>query len=129
MFTGREYLSELGIYDYRNRFYHPGLGRFLQSDPIGFGGGDTNLFRYSGGNPVNQADPFGLKEQPKKKEDISPGSPGNPGGFYGQTPDGRIYNPGGGQNIGGQTVGGEFQTDRVYSDFNPFEPGPWGEHP
>lgn len=60
MFTGREYLPELGIYDYRHRFYHPGLGRFLQSDPIGFGGGDANLFRYCGGNPVNGSDPSGL---------------------------------------------------------------------
>ncbi len=60
MFTGREYLSELGVYDYRNRFYHPGLGRFLQSDPIGFGGGDINIFRYCGGNPVNGSDPSGL---------------------------------------------------------------------
>ena len=30
MFTGREYLSTLGIYDYRHRFYHPGLGRFCR---------------------------------------------------------------------------------------------------
>src|SRR5438045_1502264 len=60
MFTGREYLSELGVYDYRNRFYHPGLGRFLQSDPVGFGGGDVNLFRYCGGNPVNRSDPTGM---------------------------------------------------------------------
>jgi RHS repeat-associated protein len=32
LFTGREWLSELGIYDYRHRMYHPGLGRFLQTD-------------------------------------------------------------------------------------------------
>jgi RHS repeat-associated protein len=60
MFTGREYFPELGIYDYRNRFYHPIIGRFLQSDPIGFGGGDANLFRYCGGDPVNRSDAFGL---------------------------------------------------------------------
>jgi RHS repeat-associated protein len=66
MFTGREYLSTLGIYDYRNRAYHPGLGRFLQVDPIGFGGGDANLFRYVGNNPVNRGDPSGLVDLPKK---------------------------------------------------------------
>jgi RHS repeat-associated protein len=60
MFTGREYFAGLGIYDYRNRFYHPILGRFLQSDPIGFAGGDANLFRYCGGDPVNWIDPSGL---------------------------------------------------------------------
>jgi RHS repeat-associated protein len=60
MFTGREYFPELGLYDYRNRFYHPILGRFLQSDPIGFGGDDANLYRYCGGDPVNRRDPSGL---------------------------------------------------------------------
>jgi RHS repeat-associated protein len=60
MFTGREYLSTLGIYDYRHRHYHPGLGRFLQTDPKGFEAGDQNLFRYVGNNPVNAADPSGL---------------------------------------------------------------------
>src|SRR5256885_6294695 len=41
MFQGREYLSELGIYDFRNRFYQPQLGRFLQKDPLGFGRSDA----------------------------------------------------------------------------------------
>jgi RHS repeat-associated protein len=60
MFQGREYLNELGIYDFRARMYHPGLGRFLQKDPIDFAGGDANLFRYCGGDPVNKSDPSGL---------------------------------------------------------------------
>ena len=64
MFTGREWISELGIYDYRNRFYHPGLGRFLQKDPLGLAAGDANLFRYCGGDPVNRNDPSGL--EPKR---------------------------------------------------------------
>src|SRR5882724_3836177 len=63
MFKGREYFPELGLYDYRNRFYHPVLGRFLQSDPIGFDGGDANLFRYCGGDPVNRSDPSGMLDQ------------------------------------------------------------------
>ena len=37
LFTGREYLPELGLYDYRHRIYSPDLGRFLQTDPIRFG--------------------------------------------------------------------------------------------
>jgi RHS repeat-associated protein len=60
MFTGREWIKELGIYDYRNRFYYPGLGRFLQSDPTGFDAGDMNLFRYCGEGPVDRSDPLGL---------------------------------------------------------------------
>ena len=53
MFTGREYLSTIGIYDYRNRMYSPLLGRFLQNDPLGFDAGDNNLYRYCGNNPAN----------------------------------------------------------------------------
>jgi RHS repeat-associated protein len=60
MFTGREWIPELGLYDYRNRFYHPLLGRFLQSDPTGFDAGDMNLFRYCGDDPVDKSDPTGL---------------------------------------------------------------------
>jgi len=74
MFTGREYFPELGLYDYRCRFYHPVLGRFLQSDPVGFAGGDANLFRYCGGAPVNWNDPSGLIGWiPQQNEAIQPG--------------------------------------------------------
>ena len=59
MFTGREYLSTIGIYDYRNRMYSPLIGRFLQTDPRGFDAGDNNLYRYVRNNPGNLADPTG----------------------------------------------------------------------
>ncbi|MBI1811848.1 MAG: RHS repeat-associated core domain-containing protein [Nitrospirae bacterium] len=59
-FTGREYDSEIGMYYYRGRYYYPSRGRFISKDPIGFGGGDVNLYRYVGNNPVNFTDPFGL---------------------------------------------------------------------
>jgi len=61
-FQGREWIAELGIYDYRHRIYHPGLGRFLQVDPTGFDAGDMNLFRYCGDDPVDGSDPEGLQE-------------------------------------------------------------------
>jgi RHS repeat-associated protein len=60
LFQGREYIAPLGIYDYRNRFYLPATGRFLQSDPKGFAAGDMNLFRYCGDDPVDLSDPLGL---------------------------------------------------------------------
>ena len=60
LFTGREYFSVVGLYNYRNRFYLPTLGRFLQPDPIGFSGDPANLYRYCGNNPVNWSDPTGL---------------------------------------------------------------------
>jgi len=62
LFTGREYDVETGLYHYRARAYSPTLGRFLQTDPIDFAGGDGNLFRYVSNNPVNFVDPLGLRE-------------------------------------------------------------------
>ena len=55
-----QWIGELGIYDYRHRYYQPELGRFLQTDPTGFDAGDMNLFRYCGDDPVDGSDPTGL---------------------------------------------------------------------
>jgi RHS repeat-associated protein len=60
MFTGREYTSAFGIYEYRARAYHPGLGRFTGEDPKGFDAGDYNLFRYCHNDPGDLTDPMGL---------------------------------------------------------------------
>jgi RHS repeat-associated protein len=60
LFTGREYISGAGIYQYRNRVYSPGIGRFLQPDPIGHAGDGYNIYRYCGNDPVNSNDPSGL---------------------------------------------------------------------
>jgi RHS repeat-associated protein len=60
LFTGREWIKEVGLYDYRNRVYSQELGRFLQIDPIRFEAGDVNLYRYVANNPINLWDPFGL---------------------------------------------------------------------
>jgi RHS repeat-associated protein len=64
LFQGREWIPELGIYDFRNRMYHPRLGRFLQKDSLGFHAGDMNLFRYCGDDPVNFNDPSGERVSP-----------------------------------------------------------------
>jgi RHS repeat-associated protein len=62
LFTGREWLKEVRVYDYRARLYQPELGRFLQPDPKQFDAGDYNLYRYCHNDPVNKSDPFGLLE-------------------------------------------------------------------
>jgi RHS repeat-associated protein len=50
--TGREFLKEANLDDYRNRVYSAELGRFLQTDPIRFDAGDGNLYRYVEKDPV-----------------------------------------------------------------------------
>jgi len=60
MFTGRNYDSETGLYYYRARYYSSYIGRFLQTDPVGYAGG-LNLYTYVGNNPLNWIDPFGLE--------------------------------------------------------------------
>jgi RHS repeat-associated protein len=60
LFTGQQWYKDVGLYDLRNRFYSPDIGRFLQPDPIGFRGDRTNLYRYCRNNPITRWDPLGL---------------------------------------------------------------------
>src|SRR2546430_15871678 len=69
MYTGREWLWELNVYDYRHRLYNPDNGRFLQSDSTGFDAGDMNLFRYCADDPVDHTDPMGLELQVQLQRD------------------------------------------------------------
>ncbi len=49
-----------GWYYMRARSYDPEMGRFISEDPLGFGGGDVNLYAYVSNDPVNLVDPEGL---------------------------------------------------------------------
>ncbi len=60
LFIGRRYDTESGNYYYRARIYSPTLGRFLSTDPMGYGAGDANLYRYVYNNSVRYGDPYGL---------------------------------------------------------------------
>jgi RHS repeat-associated protein len=57
-YTAREFDSETGLYYYRERYYDPGIGRFLSEDSLGFYGG-TNFFTYTANGPIGRSDPFG----------------------------------------------------------------------
>jgi RHS repeat-associated protein len=67
LFTGREYLSSVKLYDFRNRFYSPALGRFLQTDPLR-GTSDINLYRYVRNKPTQLVDPQGLCCEEEEEE-------------------------------------------------------------
>jgi RHS repeat-associated protein len=59
---GYYYDNISNLYYIRQRWYDPVAQRFLTQDPLGFGGGDTNLFRYAGNDPINNDDPSGQDE-------------------------------------------------------------------
>ncbi len=59
LFAGREFDEETGLYYYRARYYDGIQGKFLSNDPIGFRGGDPNLYRYVFNSPINASDPRG----------------------------------------------------------------------
>jgi RHS repeat-associated protein len=59
LYAGYRFDAETGLYDVRNRAYHPTLGRWLQRDPAGYVGG-MSLYAYVSGNPAGLTDPMGL---------------------------------------------------------------------
>ena len=57
-YTGQAWIPELGLWYYKARVYSPTLGRFLQTDPVGYKD-QVNLYEYVGDDPVDGRDPSG----------------------------------------------------------------------
>lgn len=58
-YTGQTWLSEIGMYYYKARLYNPAIGRFMQTDPEGYGDG-LNWYAYAHNDPINVTDPSGM---------------------------------------------------------------------
>jgi len=63
-FAGGLYDSDTKLVRFGARDYDAEIGRWTSKDPILFNGGDTNLFGYVLGDPVNLVDPTGLFTPP-----------------------------------------------------------------
>lgn len=59
-FAGGLYDPDTGLVRFGARDYDAETGRWTAKDPIGFVGGDSNLYGYVLGDPVNGIDPTGL---------------------------------------------------------------------
>jgi len=74
-YTGREFDTETGIYNYRARYFDPATGRFISEDPIRFGGDGPSFYLYVNNDPTDFIDPLGLKccDVPAHPSDVSLG--------------------------------------------------------
>ena len=59
LYTGRQWLPALKLYDYRQRLYDPAMGRFLTRDPVYDPANLGNPYTYVGNNPGAFVDPYG----------------------------------------------------------------------
>ncbi len=90
-YAGREFDSETTLLFNRARYFDASAGRFLNQDPIRFGGG-TNFYAYTRNNPVVRIDPFGYDGTCNNPAYCVPGS-ATWGTMY-LGPDGVWYNDG-----------------------------------
>lgn len=70
-YTGQAWIGNVGLYYYKARFYAPTIGRFMQTDPVGYADG-MGWYNYAQGDPVNKTDRSGLTSF------LSNSSPGTP---------------------------------------------------
>jgi len=124
-FGGGLYDSDTGLIHFGYREYDPVIGRFISPDPLGYDGGDVDVYGFCLDDPINFVDRTGLwgesssdddgKSESKSSSsggyagnDFGPGYDGTSGSAYGPTDAGWGYNtdPGGSHYGGNNTLGG-----------------------
>ena len=63
-YTGKAFDTDTALQNNINRWYDASIGRWLSTDPIGFEGNDTNLYRYVSNTPNLSLDYNGFIEKP-----------------------------------------------------------------
>jgi RHS repeat-associated protein len=81
-YTGRYYDQATQLQWNQNRWYNPGIQRWMGQDPDGLGP-DANPYRYCGDNPANMIDPSGLAPPYGPANPSPAGTPGWPYAPYG----------------------------------------------
>ena len=66
-FQGRRLDTETGLYYFRNRYYDPQSGRFIQRDPVWDVDNTGNQYAFVGNGPISQKDPLGFQQYTKKE--------------------------------------------------------------
>ena len=68
-YTGQIAFPEVKLYHFKARAYDPGIGRFLQTDPIGQTD-DANLYSYVGDDPTDRVDSRGEEGEPASNQEV-----------------------------------------------------------
>jgi RHS repeat-associated protein len=71
-YTQGDPLGVGGVDHFSKRDYHPQIGPWISKDNKDVGAGDTNLYAYVQGNPVNSIDPDGLATLPNGPSGLGP---------------------------------------------------------